>query len=1205
MNKSDLIKNSPYYDGYDPSKNYSHLLAVPGRVAQAREFTEIQSTIYDNLSRVADTLFKDGDIIRGCTPSVVATEDSSQPYCVKIDEGYIYLNGLIRRVSPQELFIKGVGKEIIYIDLIEEIVTAAQDESLKDPAVGNENANMIGMDRLKYQVVFSLQETGTSYPIFEFNDGVLFVEPATDKWAEVREILAKRTFDESGNYKVNGLVLSEMPVRQRVNPDGGKIVANLSAGLAYVAGYDVTKPVTSFPEFKLALDTASMLNESKLVREGVSTYEFQNSPIAVLKEVRAEFLRNHYAISRGSGQADSLKAPYDTITELKKVYRGSTVYESGVDYILDNGAIRWLSNNAPQNQEQYLVDFQYLRLINRNDLDEIFDMTPDNSVSIYCSISTIDGHSYFTYNYTGKMETSAGQKTAAEISADPSITIYDDLTKPVTGTYLRFEYEYYLGRMDILCLDSSGGIPIIEGISSSESALSYPSHIPSDLLPLALVYVYPDSERILITNLATKRLSMRDLAVLEKRVSNLEYNIAITDLDREAVEFGSATDLVGVFTDGFIGFSKSDTAYEDASNPGVSAYSVEMLQREGAIKVADTLYVSDIANYANPNIYDDGSSLSLLPSISKPIVSQKKRTGVININPYLAYAKFCPIKLTPSEDYWVSNEIIVNGDGSGISSMPRTIIEVNGDPQMSSMHDQYLIEAGKTSSSTSTSTSTNGWWVTTTTTTTTVSAETVDTISTFMRSRRVDVHADGFSPNTPSIKAKLGNVDVPLLPKEGFDTLAGLNNTVQADSNGSVDAYFIVPENQILSGTAEFELSAAAEEDGSGSTPYSSRGLSRTVTYTYTTTSSVIRDTIRNPDPIAQSFYIASPVTLSGVDLYLSTKDNKLPLIVRILGITNGYPNAEVYYEKYISASSVKVPDSETSEMVATHVDFDSDIILDKGYYAIALLTDSAAYRSYIATLGENIYNGGEEEFIATQPYLPGLLFSSSNAMAWTAHQNSDLTFVLYAKTYDNKVLYRRGVEIEFHRISVTDFNAFMLNTTSIIPNGTSISWFYSVDGSSYSQFEPNNIIDTGSLSRNLWLRAVLRSSSEFVTPILNRAASSVILFKPNDYGSYISRGIELDASETFNHVDVYFTIPRDQAVDLVEPWIAYSSDEFGNDKWVQVPYKSKEDVSYWFTRCKYSLDIDQAVTYYRIRLNMKNNNTTKAYRLMSIFSEV
>ena len=63
------LSNSPYYDDYDSSKNYTGVLTIPGRVAQAREINQIQTTLKDHIGRLGDAIFSNGSIISGCLPT--------------------------------------------------------------------------------------------------------------------------------------------------------------------------------------------------------------------------------------------------------------------------------------------------------------------------------------------------------------------------------------------------------------------------------------------------------------------------------------------------------------------------------------------------------------------------------------------------------------------------------------------------------------------------------------------------------------------------------------------------------------------------------------------------------------------------------------------------------------------------------------------------------------------------------------------------------------------------------------------------------------------------------------------------------------------------------------------------------------------------------------------------------------------------------
>ena len=112
-----IISNAPYYDKYDSSKQYTQLLAVPGRVAQAREITEIQSTMKDIIKSLGDSFLNDGNIIEGC--QVIPDKVRKT---VTVTAGRIYMRGLVLSLKESTIDITGNGTEIIGIKLKESIV---------------------------------------------------------------------------------------------------------------------------------------------------------------------------------------------------------------------------------------------------------------------------------------------------------------------------------------------------------------------------------------------------------------------------------------------------------------------------------------------------------------------------------------------------------------------------------------------------------------------------------------------------------------------------------------------------------------------------------------------------------------------------------------------------------------------------------------------------------------------------------------------------------------------------------------------------------------------------------------------------------------------------------------------------------------------------------------------------------------------------
>jgi hypothetical protein len=65
-----IFNISPYYDDYDPANRFLRILFKPGYAVQARELTQMQSILQDQISKIGDHLFKDGSRIVGGGMSV-------------------------------------------------------------------------------------------------------------------------------------------------------------------------------------------------------------------------------------------------------------------------------------------------------------------------------------------------------------------------------------------------------------------------------------------------------------------------------------------------------------------------------------------------------------------------------------------------------------------------------------------------------------------------------------------------------------------------------------------------------------------------------------------------------------------------------------------------------------------------------------------------------------------------------------------------------------------------------------------------------------------------------------------------------------------------------------------------------------------------------------------------------------------------------
>jgi hypothetical protein len=187
-------------------------------------------------------------------------------------------------------------------------------------------------------------------------------------------------------------------------------------------------------------------------------------------------------------------------------------------------------------------------------------------------------------------------------------------------------------------------------------------------------------------------------------------------------------------------------------------------------------------------------------------------------------------------------------------------------------------------------------------------------------------------------------------------------------------------------------------------------GSSDVATDTATTTTSA---TTRNGwgwgwwwgrDPLAQSFYIGEPTGafITKVDLFFRTVDptKKLPVIVQLRSMANGYPTQEVYpfSEVSVDAKNIKVS---SDGSVATTVTFPSPVFLaGQKEHALVILSDSTDYNVWICRMGEvdiTTASGPESrQVVVTKQPSAGSLFKSQNGSTWDASQYDDLKYTMY-----------------------------------------------------------------------------------------------------------------------------------------------------------------------------------------------------------------
>ena len=409
------LRQSPYYDDYDKEKGYTKILAVPGRVEQSREFTQIQSMVQEQIKDLFGSIYTDGKVLTGCLLSINSTKTEAY-----ISKGSIFAYGRVWNfLDISTIPITGVGTEVIGIHLQEEIITEQDDSTLLDPAAGYTNYMQPGAHRLKQEMVWSVI-TDSGLGIFTLVNGALPSNiPTTSDPKEVPQtqqildIIAQRDYERNGNYVIDGLKIDlvEHPTEKW---DKKRLV--VGHGVASIRGYDVTLQSDWYDDFLIARDSSTIENEpytfatyNPYTKVGAQKL-LSERPVAAANDITASVLavdgyglRPH--VTRGAvlGGSDELsESNIESILEINQsgtwdpaneTFVGGTTFGTST-YILDGNSISWSPLGAePDGGTSYQVAYKY-----RKTLDlQIMEMT---SITNESRTHDDSGGNYLTHRYT-------------------------------------------------------------------------------------------------------------------------------------------------------------------------------------------------------------------------------------------------------------------------------------------------------------------------------------------------------------------------------------------------------------------------------------------------------------------------------------------------------------------------------------------------------------------------------------------------------------------------------------------------------------------------------------------------------------------------------------------------------------------------------------------------------------------------------------
>jgi hypothetical protein len=347
---------APYYDDFNESKNFHRVLFRPGLAVQARELTQMQTILQNQIDRFASHMFQEGStvhglemyydpdytyvklrnntstgldvtvsnfsntIVKGSTSGVLArvvkvndgseantpnfktlfikyiAANTSTGYryfannevintvggtiysantitaaqggaigrgaAAKFQAGVVFAKDHFIRVPEQTVIISKYdtsGSARVGFDVAESIITEVDDSSLLDPASGSYNYAAPGAARLKLEApirAYGLTTTvsNTFVELMQVKGGVVQSVSNRTQYAQIRDYMAQRTYDESGDYIVEGFAVNVREHLKAANnggfytlAEGGntyQLAVATDPGKAYVHGYDIDRIVT-------------------------------------------------------------------------------------------------------------------------------------------------------------------------------------------------------------------------------------------------------------------------------------------------------------------------------------------------------------------------------------------------------------------------------------------------------------------------------------------------------------------------------------------------------------------------------------------------------------------------------------------------------------------------------------------------------------------------------------------------------------------------------------------------------------------------------------------------------------------------------------------------------------------------------------------------------------------------------------------------
>ena len=247
-----------------------------------------------------------------------------------------------------------------------------------------------------------------------------------------------------------------------------------------------------------------------------------------------------------------------------------------------------------------------------------------------------------------------------------------DIKIPKDNSQFQYDFDFFLGRRDLLFLTEAGLFKVLNGVPSETP--EFPKKLEKAML-LAEISLPPyvlDIDDITFSKTQNKRYTMADIGDLEKRINQLQYYTALNLLEKDAQSFqvqdenGLDRFKSGFIVDNFSGHSVGDVQNDDYRNS--IDYQANELRPKFFMKGIKLIEENTTDAQRSGDGYQKTGDMITLPYTEVVSVQQPYASRVENLNPVLTFTWTGICQLNPSGDEWFEVNrlpaLIINKEGN-------------------------------------------------------------------------------------------------------------------------------------------------------------------------------------------------------------------------------------------------------------------------------------------------------------------------------------------------------------------------------------------------------------------------------------------------------------------------------------------------------------------------------------------------------------